>query len=202
MANAKGSAMDAKAELRRVVLARREAETDRARKSAAIMDRLAGHAAFRSARHVAWYVGVGSEVATLPAIERALGRGVAVSVPAVSPAGLKLYEITSLGELAPAPFGLLEPDVTTRAGREVRTEAVDLFVVPGVAFDLKGGRLGHGKAYYDRLLAAAPPSTPRVAVAFECQLVERVPMGSHDQFMHLLITESRAEEFHAGRREK
>jgi 5-formyltetrahydrofolate cyclo-ligase len=66
---------------------------------------------------------------------------------------------------------------------------LDLVMVPGVAFDLRGGRLGHGKGYYDRLLPRIRPSAPLVAVAFECQLFPEIPMLEYDVFMDRVITE-------------
>jgi 5-formyltetrahydrofolate cyclo-ligase len=66
---------------------------------------------------------------------------------------------------------------------------VDLFVVPGLAFDRSGGRVGFGRAYYDGLLAKAGPQARFVAVAFHSQLVPRVPMLAHDVFMHAIVTE-------------
>ena len=59
----------------------------------------------------------------------------------------------------------------------------------GVAFDVSGGRLGHGRGYYDRLLADVRPDAPLVALAFECQLFPPIPMGTHDVYMDLVVTE-------------
>ncbi|MFM8726912.1 MAG: 5-formyltetrahydrofolate cyclo-ligase, partial [Planctomycetaceae bacterium] len=65
----------------------------------------------------------------------------------------------------------------------------DLIMVPGVAFDRRGARMGHGKGYYDKLLQHARLNTPLVALAFECQLFEEIPVADHDIFMDRLITE-------------
>jgi len=64
-----------------------------------------------------------------------------------------------------------------------------LVMVPGVAFDRRGARMGHGKGYYDKLLEHARPDTPLVALAFECQLFPEVPVQAHDIFMDQIITE-------------
>jgi 5-formyltetrahydrofolate cyclo-ligase len=66
---------------------------------------------------------------------------------------------------------------------------VELFIVPGVAFDRDGGRLGHGRGYYDGLLAQARRGVPVIAAAFECQLVERVPMTPRDVRVDAIATE-------------
>jgi len=94
-------------------------------------------------------------------------------------------------ERDPSTWGILEPnrDVRSAADRRVEIGAVDLVMVPGVAFDSRGGRLGHGKGYYDKLLAAGE-HTHRVAVAFECQMFPEVPMGRHDVRMHAVVTEA------------
>jgi 5-formyltetrahydrofolate cyclo-ligase len=62
-------------------------------------------------------------------------------------------------------------------------------MVPGVAFDRRGARMGHGKGYYDKLLQHARLNTPLVALAFECQLFEEIPVAEHDIFMDRIITE-------------
>jgi 5-formyltetrahydrofolate cyclo-ligase len=72
----------------------------------------------------------------------------------------------------------------------VGVEELDLVVVPGVAFDRAGGRMGHGKGYYDKLLEHARPDTPLVALAFECQLFPEIPAEAHDVFMDKVVTEA------------
>jgi 5-formyltetrahydrofolate cyclo-ligase len=95
-------------------------------------------------------------------------------------------------ELVPVSFGLLEPppELAMRADRVVAPSRVDLMLVPGVAFDRQGGRLGHVRGFYDRLLQEAGAGPLRVGLAFECQLVERVPMTAGDEPMDLVITEN------------
>ena len=99
--------------------------------------------------------------------------------------------IQSIDELVPASFGLLEPVPSVVADPERRCVPadVDLFLVPGLAFDREGGRIGYGKGYYDRLLGAARPGAVFLAVAFEGQRVEHVPMLAHDVPVHLVMTE-------------
>ena len=73
----------------------------------------------------------------------------------------------------------------------MKPNELDLVMVPGTAFDLHGGRLGQGKGYYDRLLSNARPDAPLVALAFDCQIFEEIPVAAHDVFMDLVLTESR-----------
>ena len=96
-------------------------------------------------------------------------------------------------DLAKGRYGIDEPtaEIRERPDRRVDIASVDLVIVPGVAFDSSGARLGHGKGYYDKLLENAKPETPRVALAFECQMFEEIPMQDHDIFMDKVVTEDR-----------
>jgi 5-formyltetrahydrofolate cyclo-ligase len=183
-----------KSTLRRAALAARDAVPDRAAASRLILARLRALDVWARAATICSYVGVRSEVETLPLLVEALAEGRRVAVPACEGDALRLVYLESLEELVPARFGLLEPagDVCLAAGRLCPVEAVDLFVVPGVAFDRAGGRIGYGRGFYDRLLARARPDATRVALAFEAQLVERVPSESTDVPMDYVLTERAA----------
>lgn len=176
--------------LRRTVLERRDAEPDREEKSRKILERLKARPEFVRARRVMTYVGVGSEVATLPLIQEMLDSGRTVFVPWCEPADLRLFHLRSIDELAPSGYGLLEPlpELRLLPERDGRPESLDLIVAPGVAFDRQGNRLGHGRGYYDRLLVRAR-GVPAIAVAFECQMVDRVPMSATDVRVDVVITE-------------
>jgi 5-formyltetrahydrofolate cyclo-ligase len=88
-------------------------------------------------------------------------------------------------------YKILEPRANLRELPEKRVDIseVDLIMVPGVAFDRRGARMGHGFGYYDKLLEHARPDTPLVALAFECQLFPEIPTQPHDIFMDKIITE-------------
>lgn len=180
-----------KVALRREVLARRAALPDRASRSMAIEARLHSLHEFEAARTVASYVGVGDEVATTALLARALARGVTVAVPWRDGNDLHLARILSLDELVPVSFGLLEPPpgLAASPARMLAPPDAGLLLIPGVAFDRLGGRLGHGKGYYDRLLERAGPGPLRVALCYECQLVDRVPMVAGDEPVDLVVTE-------------
>lgn len=130
-------------------------------------------------------------MSTLPLLEAALAAGKRVSVPVVEGDALTLVRLESLDELVPAPFGLLEPKrELRRKGRRLVATTIRLFLVPGLAFDRTGGRLGHGKGYYDRLLSRVKPTVPTVALGFDAQLVPAVPMGPDDRRVSMVVTES------------
>jgi 5-formyltetrahydrofolate cyclo-ligase len=181
--------MNAKSELRAGTV--RDAEPQRGLKEAAIAVRVEQLPQYRQARVVATYVGVKSEVGTRSLIEGRLARGEATAVVYRHEGDLALCLIQSVDELAPASFGLLEPGPSVVADPERRCAPadVDLFLVPGLAFDPAGGRIGYGKGYYDRLLGAAGSDAVFLALAFECQMVESVPMLPHDVAVHLVMTE-------------
>jgi 5-formyltetrahydrofolate cyclo-ligase len=183
--------MNAKSELRARATTVRDAEPQRDLKGAAIAVRVEQLPQYRRARVVATYVGVKSEVATRSLIEGRLARGEPTAVVYRQDGDLALCLIHSLDELGPASFGLLEPVpyVVADPERHCAPADVDLFLVPGLAFDPAGGRIGYGKGYYDRLLAAAGPGAVFLALAFECQMVESVPMLPHDVAVHLVMTE-------------
>jgi 5-formyltetrahydrofolate cyclo-ligase len=90
-------------------------------------------------------------------------------------------------------YKILEPKTELRQlpNKVVRPEELDLVMVPGTAFDLRGGRMGQGKGYYDRLLSTARPNAPLVGMAFDCQIFDEIPVASHDVFMDLVLTETR-----------
>ena len=81
-------------------------------------------------------------------------------------------------ELEPGPFGILQPKA--ECFRPVNYEDLDLIIVPGVAFDQKGNRLGRGKGCYDRFLSRLPKKIPKIGLALRFQLLEKIPTTSHD----------------------
>jgi 5-formyltetrahydrofolate cyclo-ligase len=89
-------------------------------------------------------------------------------------------------------YKILEPKNELRelAAKRVDVKELDLIMVPGVAFDRRGARMGHGFGYYDKLLEHARGVAPLVALAFECQLFPEIPTQAHDVFMDKIVTES------------
>lgn len=147
---------------------------------------------FEKARTVMFYVDVRTEVRTRQALPKALETGKRIVVPWCNAAGeLELFLLENMDELSLGMYRILEPKEELRHLPEkiVRPEEIDLIMVPGVAFDRRGGRTGHGKGYYDKLLEHARRDCPLVALAFECQLFPEIPMQSHDVFMDKVITE-------------
>lgn len=148
---------------------------------------------FSSASALALYSPVFNEVFTeeLFHLSRSLGKRVAY--PRVCGEHLEFVEVASLTELKPGAFGVLEP-----SGSSVLSAgSLDLMLVPGVAFDQAGFRLGYGKGFYDRFLHAADRCPCLVGFCFEFQVVADLPVESHDIGMNMLVTDERTLRFFA-----
>lgn len=178
--------------IRRAVMTARNAERGKEEKSRRICERLAGLPEFARAHCIQFYVDARSEVRTRRFISEVIGMGKRVVVPYCVEDHLELSGLESLSDLEVGAFGILEPrpELRSRSDRRLDVTEVDLVLVPGVVFDRRGGRMGHGWGYYDRLLARARPGTHRIAPAFECQLVDEVPMEPHDIRVDVVVTEN------------
>jgi 5-formyltetrahydrofolate cyclo-ligase len=178
--------------LREQAHAQRNAQPDKDELSRVICDKFMSLPAYAAAKTVKFYIDVRSEARTRHALPAALASGKKIVVPWCNEHGeLELFHLTDINELATGMYGILEPtsDLRYIPAKQVRTDELDLVMVPGVAFDRSGARMGHGKGYYDKLLQHARADAPLVALAFECQLFPEIPMGRHDVFMDMIITE-------------
>jgi 5-formyltetrahydrofolate cyclo-ligase len=146
---------------------------------------------YQAAKTALFYLDVRAEVRTRHYLPTALGHGKRIVVPYCVAGELELFHLEDMGELEVGMYKILEPraDLRSVEAKRVAVEDLDIVMVPGVAFDRRGGRMGHGKGYYDKLLEHARADTPLVALAFECQLFPEIPMQSHDVFMDKIITE-------------
>ncbi len=129
------------------------------------------------------YAAANSEVDIEPAAFEFRRRGVRTVYPRVRGEELDLVPVGNTDPLTPGHRGIREP-----LGQAVDPTLVDAVVVPGVAFDLRGRRLGQGGGHYDRLLPRIDDAL-RVGVAFACQVVPRIPDEPHDIAMDVLITD-------------
>lgn len=182
---------DQKTAIRTAAHAARKAQPDKEAVSARITDRVMEMPQYRDAHCVMWYVDVRDEVRTRHALPEALTQGKKVVVPYCVDGELELFWLESMDELELGMYRILEPraDLRTVGEKKVLPQELDFVMVPGVAFDREGGRTGHGKGYYDKLLQHARPDAPLVALAFECQLFPEIPMQPHDIFMDAVVTE-------------
>jgi 5-formyltetrahydrofolate cyclo-ligase len=161
--------------------------------SLAIVEKFVSLPEYTAAKTVLFYVDVRAEVRTRFFLPTALTHSKKVVVPWCNDTGeLELFWLRDMSDLALGMYKILEPKSELRnlPDRIVDVRELDLIMVPGVAFDADGARMGHGKGYYDKLLQHARPDCPLVALAFECQMFPMIPMQAHDIFMDKVITES------------
>ena len=148
-----------------------------------ICNRLISNDLFQKSSCVALYYAIDNEVQTL-ALMDAWRFEKQIVLPAVSGDDMHFYPYTGKENLKKGVFGIAEPV----SDDLIPPDNIDLFVVPGIAFDHACNRLGRGKGYYDRYLAAV--NKPVVGLCFDCQLVEILPSEIHDKKMTIVITES------------
>ncbi len=156
-----------------------------------VRERLLGMEEYVGAEWVHSYVSLGEkgEVDTLGFIEESLARGKGVVVPVVveEERHLRHARIKGLGELRPGHLGLLQPELA-RADWFVDVGELDLVVVPGLAFDVRGNRIGYGAGYYDRFLPQVRGC--KVGLAYESFLLEDIPLEDHDVPMDVVVVNS------------
>lgn len=181
-----------KATIRKEILEKRKSQDPKIRvaQSCSIARALLSHKEFQKADKVLIYLSKDEEVGTDNLLDRAFDLGKRVYVPVV---------IGENDELCIAE--LPGPDISFRLGvfgiREpveedlnfVSPDQIDLVVVPGLAFDRQGGRIGYGKGYYDRLLSRLSSQVPRIALAFDFQVLDTVPQDGNDIRVDAIITE-------------
>lgn len=151
-----------------------------------IVDQVVCHPLFLRAEEIYCYASFGDEVVTYDLIKTAWKMGKKVAVPRVIVDNfMKFYYIDSLKELKTGHYGIPEPEeniAREAEGREV------LVILPGVAFDKNGNRIGYGKGFYDAYLGGHP-QFHRIGLAFSAQCVEWIPSDSHDIRVEAVITE-------------
>ena len=161
-------------------------------KTNAIESRLFEFANFLESKIALLYVNGNLEVQTDSIIQKAFSYSKLVVLPAFDPESfkMKLMKVdTFKQELIPGPRGIVEPDASKC--KEVPMDRIDIAIIPGLAFDEKGGRIGSGAGYYDRLIPRLAITTRKVALTFEEQIVAQVPMESHDRHVDIIITDKR-----------
>jgi 5-formyltetrahydrofolate cyclo-ligase len=157
--------------------------------SAAAAENLVGLPELGQARVVLSYFALTAEIDPLGAVSALRQRGLAIAYPRVeSPGILGTYLVGDERDLVPGAFGLSQPapDAAT-----VALELIDAVIIPGVAFDERGMRLGYGGGYYDRLLPRLRHDCLRIGLAFEEQILAEIPAESHDAIVDLVATQTR-----------
>lgn len=181
-----------KQQIRQQAHENRKNQPDKDGVSRKIVDRFMGLPEYAAAKTVMFYVDVRDEVRTRHALPQAIQGDKRIVIPYCVDGELELFHLESMEELDIGMYKILEPKKELRevAAKRLQANDLDLIMVPGVAFDRQGGRTGHGKGYYDKLLEHARANTPLVALAFECQMFPEIPCESHDIYMDKVVTES------------
>lgn len=153
-----------------------------------IFERMLGEPVIQKAKSIHIFVSLNDEVDTHRFIEKSLRLRKQIIVPRVKPHTSQLthHQIESMSCLIPGTFGVLEPD--PEKCPEIDPAQAELVIVPGLAFDWKGNRLGYGKGFYDRFLAQFPGL--KIGIGFSIQFVEWIPSEAHDIPLDCLLTEN------------
>lgn len=169
----------------------RRSQTEKDSVSKKIVNRFIELPEYQAAHTIMFYVDVRDEVRTRQALPAAVASGKRIIVPYCVNGELDLFWLENMEELELGMYRILEPKHELRSVESKRLQPtdLDLVMVPGVAFDRTGGRTGHGKGYYDKLLQHARLDAPLIALAFECQMFESIPVESHDIYMDKIVTE-------------
>jgi 5-formyltetrahydrofolate cyclo-ligase len=161
-------------------------------KNKAIENRLFEFANFLEARIAMLYTPAAGEVGTLDIIKRSYMYNKLIVLPAFSAENHRiiLMKVDDPDkDLVRGPRGNLEPD-RSRC-KEVPLDCLDIAIIPGIVMDEKGGRIGTGRGYYDRLIPELPVTTRKVGLVYEAQIMPVVPMESYDKYVDIVITEAR-----------
>lgn len=171
-------AQEKKQEIRERILSLLKTQTkkDKSKKSKSILKKLLAMREFKKAKTILFYASFDTEVETFEMMKQAQRLGKRIALPTVHKDQKKIVPalIENLeDDLQTGAYGIQEPK--KECSRFVETEQIDLIIVPGIAFDRTNNRLGRGQGYYDRFLSAVPASIPSFGLAFDFQIVDRLP---------------------------
>lgn len=173
----------------RIVTFRQELQpTLRDEKHRLILQHLVSLPEVQAAKEIMVYLDYRGEVATADILRWGWAAGKTMAVPVTLKPERKLVPVAihTFDDLQIGAYGIREP----RLGKEVPAEHLDLVLVPGVAFDRHGWRLGYGGGYYDRFLPRLRPDCLKIGLAYDLQIVQQVPFEEHDIPLDLLVTET------------
>ncbi len=167
-------------------------EEERAEKTKAIEKRLFEFANFLESKVTMLYVNNNNEVATKNILFRSYAYSKIVVLPAYSTDTFEmtLMKVDTLEkDLSIGPRGIYQPNPDRC--KVVPIDRIDIAIIPAIALDEKGGRIGSGQGYYDRLIPNLAITTRKVALALEEQIIQQAPIESHDKHVDIIITDRR-----------
>jgi len=183
-----------KSEIRKTTRAKRDAlsKKERSEKSAAIMKQLFDFANFLESRIVLFYMSNNSEVDTEPMVRKALEIEKIVALPLIDPEKQEIvpFKVDNLERDVRPRYRKIREPIPQRC-KQIPVQHINLAIIPGIAFDVRGGRIGYGTGFYDRFIPQLDITTRKVALSFECQIVPQIPMEPHDRYTDIIITEKR-----------
>jgi 5-formyltetrahydrofolate cyclo-ligase len=153
-----------------------------------IFNKLINSELYKKAHTIFSFVSFKSEVDTHNIIKHAIKNGKTICVPKIESKqkGIEIFKIRDFTQLKKGYFDILEPDETCPAAD---SSEIDLILMPGVAFDKLGGRIGYGAGFYDRFLSNMKKRADKIALAYDFQLLDSIPMDEHDVSIDGIITE-------------
>lgn len=158
-------------------------EANRLRQAATVFGKLEQMPVFREASSIMLFWSFGQEIFTHDFVKKTY-MSKQVLLPVIDGADLLIKPFIGMENMKPEPhYGILEPQ-----GKAISNAQTDIIVVPGLAFDANCNRLGRGKAFYDKLLNSSNLNATLVGVGFNEQIVDAVPVDSHDYRLDMLIT--------------
>ena len=147
---------------------------------------------FMESRTALLYTGTSGEVSTSEIIKRSLDIKKEIALPAISDSkhSIRLLKINNYDkDLVKRKLNILEPN--PKICKKIAIDQIDIAVIPGLAFDEKGGRVGHGRGFYNRLITKLPETTRKISLAFEEQIVNQIHMESRKYSVDIIITDKR-----------
>jgi 5-formyltetrahydrofolate cyclo-ligase len=187
-----------KNKMRRQAYDARNAQENKDEISKAAVARFMALPEYQNANVAMWYLDCRSETRTKPELLEEVARAekkIIVPYCTEDENGenkLGLWHMESLEEMVVGKWNILEPptELWGNPDKEVEPEDLDLILVPGVGFDRSGHRMGNGQGYYDRLLERVRPDCSLVALCYESQMFDDIPVAPHDVLMDKVVTES------------
>ncbi|AIY84915.1 5-formyltetrahydrofolate cyclo-ligase [Clostridium baratii] len=179
-----------KKELRKEIIKKRDELdcTEKTIKDKKIIEKLKDTKEYKEAKGIFVYIGFGSEINTKILIEDALEDGKEVCVPKVIKKDMVFIKINSLENLVTSSYGILEP---VGDKNNFNVDNLGLIIMPGLAFDKQGNRLGYGGGYYDKFLSNNKINVKKIALAYDFQILDKVPSEEHDIKVDSIITEEK-----------
>ena len=180
-----------KNEIRKFMLdkLKKQGQIKKEKKSDAIKNKLFGLEEFRKAKKLMFYVSLDYEVDTKKIIKETLKMGKIVAVPVTYKEEKTILPsriVDFKRDLFPSNFGILEPKEEFL--RLIPQEDLELVVVPGIAFDKRGARIGHGGGFYDRFLKMLSPRVKTIGLAFDFQILDSLPTGCQDVPVSMVVS--------------